>query len=93
MLSCATVAFEVRDRQIVAPYTNGYRENCLRVCGEDLVRELYDEKALAQVLDTTPLRRLTSAEETADFILLLASEQTAFITGQTIVFDGGRVMR
>jgi FMN phosphatase YigB (HAD superfamily) len=32
----------IRDRQIVAPFNNGYRENNLRtVCGE-LIREIYD---------------------------------------------------
>ena len=59
----------------------------------DLVRDLYSTDAIEEVQQTTPLKRLTSAEETADFILLLASSQTAFVTGQTIVFDGGRVMR
>ena len=32
-------------------------------------------------------------EETASFIKLLASGSTAFVTGQTIMFDGGRNMR
>ncbi len=59
----------------------------------ELVQQLYSADAIREVEATTPLRRMTSAEETADFILLLASEQTAFVTGQTIVFDGGRVMR
>ncbi len=59
----------------------------------ELVRDLYSSEAIEQVKQTTPLERLTSAEETADFILLLASAKTAFVTGQTIVFDGGRVMR
>ena len=59
----------------------------------DLVRDLYSTQAIEQVKQTTPLARMTSTEETADFILLLASEKTAFVTGQTIVFDGGRVMR
>jgi hypothetical protein len=36
---------------------------------------------------------MTSNEETVEFIKLLASNSTAFITGQTIMFDGGRNMR
>lgn len=59
----------------------------------ELVQQLYTADAIDKVLETTPLRRMTNAEETANFILLLASEQTAFVTGQTISFDGGRVMR
>ena len=35
----------VRDRQIVAPYRNGYRENDLRTCGAELIREVYGEEA------------------------------------------------
>ena len=59
----------------------------------DLVRQLYADEAIENVKQTTPLGRMTSAGETAEFILLLASSKTAFVTGQTIVFDGGRVMR
>jgi NAD(P)-dependent dehydrogenase (short-subunit alcohol dehydrogenase family) len=58
-----------------------------------LVRELYSEEQLEQVVDATPLKRMTTYEETASFIKLLASESTSFVTGQTIMFDGGRIMR
>jgi NAD(P)-dependent dehydrogenase (short-subunit alcohol dehydrogenase family) len=36
---------------------------------------------------------MTTYEETAAFIKLLASESASFVTGQTIVFDGGFKMR
>ncbi|MCP4389176.1 MAG: hypothetical protein GY802_12845 [Gammaproteobacteria bacterium] len=36
---------------------------------------------------------MTTYAETAAFIKLLASDSTAFVTGQTIMFDGGRNMR
>ncbi len=58
-----------------------------------LVHEIYSDRQIAEVVDGTPLKRMTSIEETANFIKLLASESTAFVTGQTIMFDGGRVMR
>lgn len=58
-----------------------------------LLRELYTEDQLAQVNDSTPSRRMTTNEETASFIKLLASEATSFVTGQTIMFGGGRIMR
>jgi len=58
-----------------------------------LVRELYSDDQIAQVVDGTPLKRMTSYEETASFIKLLASASTSFVTGQTIMFDGGRNMR
>jgi NAD(P)-dependent dehydrogenase (short-subunit alcohol dehydrogenase family) len=58
-----------------------------------LVRELYSEQQISAVVDGTPLHRMTTNQETADFIRLLASPSTAFVTGQTIMFDGGRNMR
>ena len=73
---------------------------CIRVNGiglgfveSPLVRELYSEAQLQQVTEATPLQRMTSNEETAAFVRLLASDTTAFVTGQTVMFDGGRVMR
>ena len=58
-----------------------------------LVRELYSAEQLEQVLENTPLKCMTTYEDTAKFIKLLASQSTAFVTGQTIMFDGGRNMR
>jgi acetoacetyl-CoA reductase/3-oxoacyl-[acyl-carrier protein] reductase len=58
-----------------------------------LVRDLYSEEQVAEAIETTPLKRMTTNQETASFIRLLASESTAFVTGQTIMFDGGRNMR
>jgi NAD(P)-dependent dehydrogenase (short-subunit alcohol dehydrogenase family) len=58
-----------------------------------LVREIYSEDQVAQAIEDTPLRRMTTNEETASFIRLLSSESTSFVTGQTIMFDGGKVMR
>ena len=58
-----------------------------------LVRELYTDEQLTQVTEDTPMRRMTTYAETAAFVKLLASESTSFVTGQTIVFDGGLKMR
>jgi NAD(P)-dependent dehydrogenase (short-subunit alcohol dehydrogenase family) len=58
-----------------------------------LVRKLYSSDQITQVIEGTPLRRMTTMVETASFIRLLASVSTSFVTGQTIMFDGGRVMR
>jgi 3-oxoacyl-[acyl-carrier protein] reductase len=45
-----------------------------------------DEKLAAD----TPVRRLGQPREIADAIVWLASERASFITGQTLVVDGGR---
>lgn len=59
----------------------------------ELVREIYTDDEINRVTESTPLRRMTTIEETASFIKLLASSSTSFVTGQTIMFDGGRNMR
>ena len=43
----------------------------------------------AQIAKDVPLRRLAEPEEVADAIAWLASERAAYITGQTILVDGG----
>jgi NAD(P)-dependent dehydrogenase (short-subunit alcohol dehydrogenase family) len=48
---------------------------------------------LEEAIESIPLGRMTTIEETSAFIRLLASESTSFVTGQTIMFDGGSVMR
>ncbi len=58
-----------------------------------LVHEVYSKEQLAQTIESTPLKRMTTIEETSAFVKLLASELTSFVTGQTIMFDGGRNMR
>ena len=58
-----------------------------------LVEALYSDDQIEQVVSGTPLKRMTSYAETAAFIKLLAGDSTAFVTGQTIMFDGGRNMR
>lgn len=45
----------------------------------------YEAKIAADI----PLRRIAQPEEVADAIVWLASEQASYITGQTILVDGG----
>jgi len=44
------------------------------------------------IVQSTPLGRIGSVDDIADAALFLLSEQSSFITGQTIVVCGGRVM-
>ncbi len=44
---------------------------------------------VASIVKDIPLRRLAQPEEVADAIVWLASERAAYITGQTILVDGG----
>lgn len=50
---------------------------------------LGDQAFMQRRLAQTPLRRVGRPEEVASVALLLASDAGAFVTGQTIVVDGG----
>ena len=47
---------------------------------------------IARMTSAIPQRRLGSVEDMAYAALFLASDEAAFITGQTIVVDGGQVL-
>lgn len=48
-----------------------------------------DPKGFAAMLDRVPLHRLCKMEEVAAMVSYLASPAAAYITGQTLVLDGG----
>src|SRR5262245_50952207 len=48
---------------------------------------------LERLIDATPMKRIGTPEEVAALVFFLLSDESAFITGQTLVTDGGRVMR
>jgi len=50
-------------------------------------------EARQAVIQTTPLKRFGKPEDVAQAVLFFASDDSDFITGQTLVVDGGRVMR
>ncbi|MBV9824217.1 MAG: SDR family oxidoreductase [Alphaproteobacteria bacterium] len=72
---------------------DGIRVNCIApgLIVTDFARALYeDPERRAKREAETPLRRLGEPEELAGAALLLASRAGSFITGQTIIVDGGR---
>ncbi len=72
----------------LAPY--GIRVNAVApgFVETEMLDALPEEKRSAY-LDAIPLGRFGQAEEVADFVAMLCSEPCAYLTGQTIVFDGG----
>ncbi len=50
------------------------------------------EEYIASMTASIPLRRLGTVAEIGHAALFLATEEAAFITGQTIVVDGGQVL-
>jgi 2-keto-3-deoxy-L-fuconate dehydrogenase len=56
----------------------------------DRIRALGDEeKARADFVARQPMGRLATAEEIAGMAVYLASDEAQFITGQTMIIDGG----
>ena len=57
----------------------------------DIIADV-DEAAKQKLIDATPMLRLGQPEEIAEVAHFLLSEQSSFMTGQTIVASGGRVL-
>jgi 3-oxoacyl-[acyl-carrier protein] reductase len=51
-----------------------------------------DEQLAPQYLKTIPLGRFAQPRDIANAALFLASDQAAYVTGQTIVLDGGQTL-
>lgn len=67
------------------------RVNCVApgLMDTPLVAPIMTEKRIRRVEERVPLKRHGKAEETAATVLFLASEDSSYITGQTIPIDGG----
>lgn len=52
-----------------------------------------DEKAKKQTIETIPLKRMGQPKDIADAVVFLASDKAEYITGQTIIVDGGWTLR
>ena len=70
----------------------GVRVNCVApgLIKTDFARALWeDEERLKRRCATTPLRRIGEPDEIAGAVAYLGSDASSFMTGQTIVLDGG----
>src|SRR5690606_20735678 len=56
-------------------------------------RRLLDSEARAAISQRAPLGRLASIDEVAGVVLFLCSDAASFVTGVTIVVDGGLWLR
>ena len=51
-----------------------------------------DDSKLSRMMDAQPVKHLGQPQEIADIALTLASDRGSYLTGQTIVVDGGRLL-
>jgi NAD(P)-dependent dehydrogenase (short-subunit alcohol dehydrogenase family) len=65
----------------------GVRVNCISPGG--LFSEAMPPRFVAEYVKRTPLRRMASANDLKGAALFLASDASAYITGQNLVVDGG----
>ncbi|MHB8062815.1 MAG: SDR family NAD(P)-dependent oxidoreductase [Ruminiclostridium sp.] len=59
---------------------------------ESEMTDSLDKDVMNQIIDATPLKRLGRVQEVAELVCQLANPNIDYITGQTIVLDGGRYM-
>ncbi|MDP2014169.1 MAG: SDR family NAD(P)-dependent oxidoreductase [Actinomycetota bacterium] len=55
----------------------------------ELTRQNNDEAAIAQLVSRIPVGRLAASEEIAQAVAMLMSAKNTYITGQTLMVDGG----
>jgi NAD(P)-dependent dehydrogenase (short-subunit alcohol dehydrogenase family) len=79
-LGCEWVKYNINVNAIAPGYIKTH------LVGDLLAKGILDEKELA---NRTPAGRLGECEEVADAAVFLASEESKYIVGQTIVVDGG----
>jgi 3-oxoacyl-[acyl-carrier protein] reductase len=76
----------------LAPYriaVNGVEPGTVLTEG---VQQLMNQAEIDEVAKGVPLRRLADPEDIAHAHLFLASSEASYITGQTIVVDGGQIL-
>jgi NAD(P)-dependent dehydrogenase (short-subunit alcohol dehydrogenase family) len=57
--------------------------------GEQFQRKLFSPKVWQGQRKRVPLKRFGEAKEVAEAVAFLATERSSYVTGQTIIVDGG----
>jgi NAD(P)-dependent dehydrogenase (short-subunit alcohol dehydrogenase family) len=73
----------------------GVRANCVAPgiiwagLGKQFMSDLYSEEVREKQRANVPLGRFGEAREVAEAVAFLASDRSSYITGQTLIVDGG----
>jgi len=62
---------------------------CPGFINTEMTRQNNTPEQISALCDQIPMNRLGMPEEVADFVFYLGSEQNSYITGQTMIVDGG----
>ncbi|MBS3765784.1 SDR family oxidoreductase [Candidatus Bipolaricaulota bacterium] len=65
---------------------------CPGIINTDMVDTFGSEEQLQHIRDSLPLKRLGTTEDIADLVAFLVSDESSYITGETIEIDGGELM-
>jgi len=82
-----TLALELADRSILV--------NCVApgFTDTDMTRTRLGERGMTEKRQQIPLGRLATPKDISNVVLFLCSESNTYITGMTILVDGGYVLR
>ncbi|MEO8693606.1 MAG: SDR family oxidoreductase [Acidimicrobiales bacterium] len=77
-------------RQLAQELAPGVTVNCVApgIIKTDMSRALWEKREVA-LAATVPVKRLGLPDDIAGVIAFLASDQAAYVTGQTLIVDGG----
>lgn len=77
----------------LAPHNVLVNALCPGTTNTDMVKTLLTNEQVDAIEASVPLKRLARPEELAAFALFLCSDMNTYITGQTIVVDGGSIIQ
>lgn len=73
----------------LAPYNILVNAVALGFINTEMTRANNTRKQLEEIVKKIPMKRLGEAKEIAEYIAFLCSEKNNYMTGQTLVIDGG----
>jgi 3-oxoacyl-[acyl-carrier protein] reductase len=91
--SVSKAAVVALTRSCAAAFGPAVRVNCVApgLVASDMTADM-DESMREAMIDEAVIKRIGEPGDIADAVVFLLSERSSFITGQTLVADGGRVM-